>query len=191
MAVNLHDEIGPLLSLAKIKIEGVNGFTTADAQEIAETSALMTDIISRVRSVFNILMPASLLEKGIIFTITDFINKVNRDTTLHILLESKNIPDLPPARAVHIFRIVQEIIHNTIKHANAGTLKIKIFTEGKKLVVLTADDGTGFDYLKELNRKQGLGLQILNSGRLCWEVLFTFNLLPVREPAVTCAYPFY
>ena len=70
---------------------------------------------------------------------------------------------MPPACEVHIFRILLEIIHNTIKHAKAATLKIEMFTKNDLQVILTADDGIGFNYNDTLKKKKGHGLHNLQN----------------------------
>jgi len=59
-----------------------------------------------------------------------------------------------------VYRILQEIIQNTIKHAQATTLSIEISKENKDMLIRTADDGVGFD-IKKIKRDHKLGLGVL------------------------------
>jgi len=70
---------------------------------------------------------------------------------------------LPISKSIHLYRIIQEIIHNTIKHAGASELKIEIRQTGSLLVLLTYDDGNGFDYSLQSRKNEGLGLRNLFS----------------------------
>jgi signal transduction histidine kinase len=108
-------------------------------------------------------MPQTLFHKGIVYALNEYINKVNDDSHLEIIFEFRNIPEISPSRSIHIFRILQEIIHNTLKHSQADTLKIKLFTEKDKLIILTADDGVGFNYPGDIKNNNGLGLQNLEN----------------------------
>jgi two-component system, NarL family, sensor kinase len=63
---------------------------------------------------------------------------------------------------LNVFRIVQEIVHNTIKHARAGSLVIELRFRNNKMLLHTKDDGLGFDY-REKEQRGGLGLLNLQS----------------------------
>jgi two-component system NarL family sensor kinase len=66
-------------------------------------------------------------------------------------------------RAVHIYRIVQEIIHNCLRHADAGLLSISIVKEKNKLLLQAVDDGKGFEAEKVIKHGTGHGLSNLLS----------------------------
>jgi signal transduction histidine kinase len=66
-------------------------------------------------------------------------------------------------KEIHILRMIQEIVHNTLKHAKARSLQIGMSEEGGHLLFLTKDDGRGFDKEKELGSTGGLGLKSLAS----------------------------
>jgi signal transduction histidine kinase len=70
---------------------------------------------------------------------------------------------VPKEKEIHIFRMVQEIVHNTIKHAQAKNLQIGFSEEAGHLLCLTKDDGRGFDKEKVLASSLGLGLRSLES----------------------------
>jgi signal transduction histidine kinase len=65
--------------------------------------------------------------------------------------------------SVHLYRIVQEIVHNTIKHAGATVLQIHLIKEEQMLVLYTTDNGKGFHYQKALEKSNGYGLRNLLS----------------------------
>lgn len=162
LAADLHDDLGAVLSAMKLKLESIDSGSPGDRIQINQCVNLVHNMVGKIRWMSNALMPETLADKGIVFALNEFAKQVN-DSKLKIICKSAGIPELPVNRSVHIFRILQEIIHNTIKHAKSKTLKIELFTENNVLVILTADDGTGFDYNSTLKRKKGLGLHNLQN----------------------------
>jgi signal transduction histidine kinase len=84
-------------------------------------------------------------------------------TGLQINFNHENIPDLARDMAINLYRMLMEIIHNTIKHAKATHLNIELKTKNNTLVVLTEDNGSGFDHASAVQEKSGLGLRSLLS----------------------------
>jgi signal transduction histidine kinase len=163
LAADLHDEIGPLISFCKIKAEKLNASSVNIERDVNELSDLLNDILSRIRWMSNMMMPEALLEKGVVFAINELKGKVIKDTGLTITFQSVNVPEIPVSTGIHIFRIIQEIIHNTVKHAKAKSLKIHLYVSRNELLIRTADDGIGFDTDKVYKNGSGLGMRILNN----------------------------
>jgi signal transduction histidine kinase len=86
-------------------------------------------------------------------------NKQSVNIQLYVVKEIT----VPKEKEIHIFRMIQEIVHNTIKHAHAHNLQIGFSEEGGHLLCLTKDDGEGFDKEKVLSSSLGLGLRSLES----------------------------
>jgi len=158
VAADLHDELGAALTAMKFKLESIDSASAGDQVRVSQCVRLTHDILYRIRRISNALMPDSLVNNGIIASITDYANLVNDHSKLRIIFESIGEADIPFETSVHIFRILQEIINNTLKHANASTLKIEFIMEGDKLIILTADNGRGFDFKNATKNKKGLGL---------------------------------
>lgn len=170
VANDLHDELGPLLSAIKFKLSSIETHLPEDELVMQQTSEHIVDIISRMREISNDLMPNTLIRKGLVYAIDEFIGKLGNGSThgetihgLTISFNHHDIPELPKNMAINIYRIVQEIIHNTIKHANASLLRINLHINDKKLVLLTEDNGTGFDYNDADKASAGFGLRNLVS----------------------------
>jgi signal transduction histidine kinase len=166
IAGDLHDELGPLLSAIKLKLSSIETQSRDDEITMQQTSEHITDIIQRMREISNNLMPNTLLRKGLTYAIEDFINKFSMSLTpdntepgLKINFTQQDIPELPKEKEVNIYRMVQEIIHNTVKHAKASTLNITLKAADNKLTLVTEDNGTGFNYQAAVNEKSGLGLR--------------------------------
>lgn len=170
VANDLHDELGPLLSAIKFMLSSIETTSSEDEAMMQETCEHIVDIIHRMREISNDLMPNTLLRKGLVFAIDEFIYKVGKTSInggnpegLQIIFDQHDIPDLPKEKAINMYRIVQEIIHNTIKHANASILTLQMNIKENKLLLISEDNGKGFDYLHASKENAGLGLRNLVS----------------------------
>jgi two-component system, NarL family, sensor kinase len=163
IASDLHDELGPLLSAVKLQINNLETTDEFDIKLIEKSSGHIDDIIQKLREISNNLMPNSLLRKGLKVAILDSISRIKDVHPLNITLEFPSDIALSQEKEINLYRIIQEIIHNTIKHAKAGNLRL-IFSKEKNMIVLrTDDDGVGFDYEQKTKLVGGLGLLSLQS----------------------------
>src|SRR5581483_1143389 len=130
IASDLHDELGPLLSAVKLQINSLNTTDPSDEDLIAKSSTHLDSIIRKLREISNNLMPNTLVRKGMQRAITEFIENSRQTYGLEIRFICEQDLHLNQHKEVNIYRIIQEILHNTVKHAQASLLIIKIVTEG-------------------------------------------------------------
>jgi signal transduction histidine kinase len=163
IAGDLHDSLGPLLSAVKLNISSVDVESTEDRQVLDKTGGYLDEIIGSLRRISHDLLPNTLERKGLVEAIREFINQVNTRQSVNIQLFIVKEISIPREKEIHIFRMIQEIVHNTIKHSGARVLQIGFSEEGGHLLCLTRDDGKGFDKEKALAASHGLGLRSLES----------------------------
>jgi signal transduction histidine kinase len=163
MATDLHDELGPLLSSVKMRMNLLDILSADDQQELEKINEHIDNIIKRMREISNDLMPSTLMRKGLIAGIEDSIRIASLPDGLVIKFRHTNVSDISKEQSIHIYRIVQEIIHNTIKHAGASTLNIHLSSKNGKLILTSTDNGVGFDHTRLLQESGGLGLRSLLS----------------------------
>jgi len=163
IAGDLHDSMGPLLSAVKLNISNVDVEQDEDREVLEKTAGYLDEIIGSMRRISHDLLPATLERKGLVEAVREFINQVNLKQTINIQLYVVKEIQVPKEKEIHIFRMIQEIVHNTLKHAQAGNLQIGFSEEGGHLLFLAKDDGKGFDKEKALAGSQGLGLRSLES----------------------------
>jgi len=163
IAGDLHDSLGPLLSAVKLNISSVDVESADDRQVLDKTGGYLDEIIGSLRRISHDLLPNTLERKGLVEAIREFINQVNTKQSVNIQLFIVKEISIPKEKEIHIFRMIQEIVHNTIKHAGANMLQIGFSEEGVHLLCLTKDDGKGFDKEKALAGSHGLGLRSLES----------------------------
>jgi two-component system, NarL family, sensor kinase len=160
MASDLHDEVGPLLSAIKLRIGSLDIHGEEDEEEVRKTETQLDTLIKRMREISFDLMPTSLTRKGLAAALNEFIEYCSKSNVLKISFKYVDI-QLTQAQSINLYRIVQEIIHNTIKHAEALELLIELKKEKNKIVLATKDNGKGFDYEEKSGEAKGLGLQNL------------------------------
>ncbi|MBS4042233.1 MAG: sensor histidine kinase [Chitinophagaceae bacterium] len=142
IATDLHDDIGPLLSSIKMQLSVIDTNDETDFNIITKSKSQIDEVITKFRIIATNLLPNSLLRDGLNTAIKNFIERVNH-TSLKIKFES-NANSLNEHFQVNIYRIIQEIIHNTIKHAKANFLTITILQKKDSIIINTTDDGIGF-----------------------------------------------
>lgn len=163
IAADLHDELAPMLSAVKMKMGSFSLSDPEDLEQQQNCETIISELSRRMREISFDLMPASLLKKGVFVAVEEFIETIRRSSSMHITLHmpTLNTLKLQPEQEVHLYRIVQELVHNTLKHAGARALQIHFEKEAQDLVLLTADDGKGFHYQPQGSAGLGLG-SILN-----------------------------
>jgi signal transduction histidine kinase len=163
IAGDLHDSMGPLLSAVKLNISSVDIVVPADREILEKTAGYLDEIIGSMRRISHDLLPSTLERRGLLEAVREFIQQVKNKQSVDIQLYIVKEIRVPKDKEIHIFRMVQEIVHNTIKHAQARALQIGFSEENGHLLCLTKDDGKGFDKEKVLTTSQGLGLRSLES----------------------------
>ena len=163
MAYDLHDGLGPMLSAIKLNINSIETNTDEDKAIIQKASNHIDDAIKNMRSISYNLLPVTLERKGLFEALREFIEYSSAKSKLPIQLFLKHQVEVPKEKEIHIFRILQEIIHNSIKHAQAKNLYIGFGYEEERMVIFAKDDGIGFDVAKIKETSGGLGLKSIES----------------------------
>jgi signal transduction histidine kinase len=163
IAGDLHDSLGPLLSTVKLNMSGIETDNAFERQVLEKSGRYIDEIITNMREISYNLLPSSLERKGLMEAVKEFIGHLNGTAPVRIQLHCWKEIVIPKEKEIHVFRMVQEIIHNTIKHSGARHLHIGISHESNRLLVMTKDDGQGFDPEKVRETSGGLGLRSLES----------------------------
>ncbi len=166
MAVHLHDGVGQLLTAAGMNISVLNDYK--DNPEsfnsiIYKTSRILNDAITEVRTLSHQMMPNMLIKNSLANALRDLIEKT-ASPKLSINLQIDGLEnDLDQNIQVTLYRIIQECINNTLKHANASKIDILIFREVHQITTQVADNGKGFNPATIREKMEGMGLQSIQS----------------------------
>jgi signal transduction histidine kinase len=189
IAADLHDDMGPLLSVVKYKLARIKTRSEKEHLLMEEVSDHLDRLMEQTRQIAKGLMPLILARQGIAHAVEEFIRNMEPECSVHISFSQHNIPDLPQQPAIHLFRIIQEIVHNTIRHAHARQLSIQLCRRQNGLMVHCADDGIGFIYNKGPNRNKGMGLSNIHSRVEALEGSLHISTGPGKGTAVTIEIP--
>jgi signal transduction histidine kinase len=157
MAADLHDELGPLLSAARFKLASID-VTGENRLILSEAEEHISSIIMRMRDISNDLMPVTLVRKGPVFAIEEFIHAV-MPCHVDIQFFPRNVPVIPAQQAIHLYRIVQEMVQNTLNHSGASKMSVRLFYNKGVLKLSCKDNGRGFDIKSVARERSGRGLQ--------------------------------
>lgn len=160
----LHDGLGPLLSSIKMAISAINKDNIGERNEkiIGKTESAINEAIIAIKEISNNLSPHILERFGLEKAIKAFIETVSAGKKMTIKMSS-NIKGkrYDYNTEVVLYRIIGELITNTIKHAAASEIEIAIHNFEKELELVYSDNGLGFDMQPE--EEKGMGLSNIKS----------------------------
>jgi len=150
LAKDLHDGLGGMLSGIKYSLDTMkrNLVMTPENQQAFERSIDMLDSsIQEMRRVAHNMMPESLVNFGIDAALKDFCNDMSRTGAIAVSYQSIGLQGqtIDQTTAITIYRIVQELINNIIKHAAAKNAIVQVSKKDRHLSITVEDDGIGFD----------------------------------------------
>ena len=165
IAEALHDEVGAILSSSKLHIQGIktDKMDERDKQLHEKGKELLNEGIQKVRGISHNLHSNILKEFGLNEAIHHFVSKLTQDT---LIKTSTTMDDRyttqNPENDISIYRMVQELINNILKHANASVIDIHSLYENNMLDITIQHNGNGLSQqqFEELRyKKEGLGLK--------------------------------
>ncbi len=182
IAADLHDDVGPLLATARLYLNEniVNQEPAAQLQSIYSARQIIDDAIQLIRNISHSMMPPTLKNFGLESAMSDLFQKINGSGSLNASVRFHDYRTrLKLEQELHIFRIIQELINNIMKHSNAGFIHLTQNANATHSYFRLHHDGQGiiqteFDRLN--NTSAGLGLKNIASrikvlnGRIFFEI---------------------
>ncbi len=157
IARELHDSLGQMLSAAKMNMSAMDSFNEEDAKLMGNAKKLVDDSVKEVRAISHNLMPSTLMDKGIVTALNELANKINDTGLMHIdLVVNDADTRLDSSVEIAIYRIVQEVVNNMIKHSKANTVEIMLDYNTEKIYLSIKDNGVGFD-TNTIEQSSGIG----------------------------------
>ena len=161
IAREVHDELGQMLTVLKLEVSMCElAFAELDPglnERLASMKRLIAQLFQLVRDVATALRPP-ILDAGIASAIEWQARRFEARTQIPCLVEvPENSPQLVDAKAIGLFRILQEALTNVMRHAEAHTVQLRLLREGDELCLSVSDDGRGFD-VATVGRGSSFGL---------------------------------
>ncbi|WP_309608028.1 tetratricopeptide repeat protein [Flavobacterium sp.] len=170
LARDLHDGLGGMLTGVKFQLNSMKGnviLSEENAGTFTKSISQIDNAIAEMRRVAHNMMPEALLKFGLDETLRSYCDSVSQNSELTVSYQSFGMEErLEQTNEIVLYRIVQELLNNTIKHANATKSNIQL-TRNDNLISLTVEDnGKGFDVNTEQIASKlamtGIGLSNIN-----------------------------
>ena len=164
---DLHDGVGQLLSAAKMNVSQIQNLFSATTPEqkavMTNSVELIDEAVKEVRSISHNMMPNMLIKSGLAKAVREFIDKISSTGLLKAELEIVGLDQrLEPQIENILFRVLQEIVSNIIKHAKANHVSIQLIRDEKEISMMIEDNGVGFDTNK-ISNFDSIGLKNIQS----------------------------
>jgi len=161
-AEDLHDGLAPLLSSIQVYINALfKKYNDGNSVQMLErTDELIGDAIDTTKTIASNLTPTTISKFGFFTAIQAFCDKINNSNAYNIILNIEGTTKrLDSTTEIILYRVILELINNTMKHAEASNININFKIKEKTLAILYKDDGKGFDFNRTFkDPKKGLGL---------------------------------
>ena len=163
IATELHDGLGVLLSATKMQFSIIRDKSPENRELIDKAGRMLEQASGDVRKISHNMMPGLLTQLGFFEAIEDLFEQIADDHDLTVVC---NIPEnqerLAENKEIMLYRIVQEMVNNTLKHARASNITLQIRVNNGILDLIYSDNGKGFDF-REKSEAATLGLQSIQS----------------------------
>ena len=157
----LHDSVSQLLYGIKLKLQDYKKLDK-DAQIFNELNTLIEQAVDETRDISFELAPSILTDFGLATTLNEMVKRLNTGN-LKISTKISGLTDrIELGKELSIFRIIQELVNNVIKHAKATQLKIELIKKNKDLIINVSDNGKGFDVVNN-QTTSGSGLHSIKN----------------------------
>ncbi len=169
LAADLHDDAGPLLATARLYLNEnlVNLDKAAQMQSIYNAKQIIDETINLIRNISHSLMPPTLKNFGLESAVNDFFQKISNSGSINA---SSRFHDykvrLKAEKELILFRILQELVNNILKHSNSSFIHLTQHDAPEKIIIRLHHDGKGLtqdEFLRFTKFKDGLGLKNIQS----------------------------
>src|SRR5579872_2568168 len=169
IAADLHDDAGPLLATARLYLNEnfVNLDKQTQLQSIYNAKQIIDDTIQLIRNISHSLMPPTLKNFGLESAVNDLFQKISGSGSMNASSRFHDYRErLQAENELIIFRVIQELVNNILKHSNASFIHLTQNTSGNKFFIRLHHDGRGItqnDFNKLNKSNVGLGLKNIQS----------------------------
>lgn len=155
----IHDNVGQLLSVAKLQLNRLETkVVKKNKDDLQEVTGLVSKSLKDLRALSKSLNPVSIKKIGFLNALQLELDRYNRLNFIDAELKTINKPfRIHKEKETILFRIVQEFIHNSIKHSKGSKLSVTVLYNNNDIEITVKDNGVGFEINKE-SADRGIGL---------------------------------
>ena len=191
VARDLHDEVGAALSAMRLLI----GQLSQTNLPVTEASGLtikfkgvIDNTIDSVRRISNDLLPQGLDELGLTYALEGLCENTMSLADVNVELSVEGEGDLPGRTNLIVYRLVQELLNNALKHAEATEIGLQLHRQANVLRLDYTDNGKGFDY-EQAWQKRSFGLKNIETRAQMLHGTASFDTKPGQGLRVTVQIP--
>lgn len=165
IAAELHDGVGQTMTAAWLNLQAIGkaGCVNKEQSELLQTTtALIQESCNEIRGISHNMMPDVLLLKGLVPAVRAFTASIAQDHLSVAVSADEQVSLLHKMQELMLYRVIQECVQNTLKHAKATELDISINNEPESISIMMEDNGQGFD-LQNIIEKEGMGINSIRS----------------------------
>lgn len=166
IATNLHDDIGIILNVLKMNLDRLkkNRANAATVDKIiADSNQSIDNSLDIVRDIYRDIVPPTLKHAGLVKGLKELGKQLNQSGEIEISFESnEEVIELDKSKELQLYRLIKEVINNTLKHAKPTKIHISIKKIQRALNVSVAHNGQGIntEKIRELAKdSKGIGLK--------------------------------
>jgi len=191
---NLHDDLGQLLTALKMELQMVKKKVPSEQSRtcldhIENAISITEQAIKSVQSISADLRPPLLDDLGLFTAIEQYCKRYTRRTEMKIHLElPEEELNLVPEKSISIMRIIQELLTNIARHANATKARLNIQKKSDTLVIKLTDDGSGISP-ESINSSNSLGIIGIREKVTRWNGTFNISGNPTKGTSVNVTIP--
>jgi two-component system, NarL family, sensor kinase len=169
IAADLHDDAGPLLATARLYLNEnlVHQDINTQLNAIYNAKQIIDDTIQLIRNISHSLMPPTLKNFGLESAVNDLFQKISGSGSINASCRFHDYRDrMKPEQELLVFRVIQELVNNILKHSNASFIHLTQNYQEDKFYIRIHHDGRGItqnDFDKLNKSAMGLGLKNIQS----------------------------
>ncbi len=161
IARELHDRLGSLLSIAKLNFstlqQDIKQLEVKNQENYVQVNSILNEAMDEVRRISHDLYAGSVVNFGLVTALHQLANAVAAANKIQVVFQHHSVPiTLGHTIQIELYRVVQELLQNSLKYASAKRIDIFLSGEDDKLRLNYEDDGNGFDTAAD-DYKHGLG----------------------------------
>lgn len=163
IARDVHDELGGIFSTLSLSLQQLNPETEKNKDTLLQSKQLIQTGINSVRRISHAIIPFELELLGLEQTLTNYTQSVSTASGMDIQFEFDHPPEeMNPILSLAVYRIIQELLNNTLKYAGASSVAISCSCYQGQLHMQYKDNGVGVD-LTDKKIKRGIGIKNIES----------------------------
>lgn len=179
LSKDLHDDIGGLLTTIRLYADQIDVMDSeSELKALKEkTTTLVDTTIQSVRQIAYDLHPVILENLGLMEGLQNMVDDINQTKVIHLHFNQGKIPDLTYDQELALFRIIQELVNNTLKHAQATQITLNLEFIENEVELFYTDNGVGYNP-DQLTDSGSLGLKNIESRAKLLEGNISYLIAP-------------